>query len=227
MKTQLMFGAAILAVIALTGCRTYKVTIKDNNGVVTASPDPVTITQNSGTVKVVWKAENPGPWLVDFLVDTPCSGLHVFQNGGTTVCVIDMSQYAGPTYKYYAIAGQHVSADPQIYHMPTQGQPTTEKQPTGKAPTVVCVNLPNGSPQFCDSNTAEDPVKASKGNIIYWQPDNGWTITIAAGVCGDGGTQTKISSSSGYCVVTGSNGTYQYSVMLNNNTYGPFSVQVQ
>jgi hypothetical protein len=224
MKTQLMFGAAILAVAALTGCD-YKVKIKDTGGMVDADPHQVNISENSGTVKVIWKAENPGPWLVDFLDDTPCTGaLHIFQNGGTTVCDIDMSTYVGPTYKYYAIAGQHVSADPQIYHMPTQGQPTTERQP-GKAPTVICVDLPNGSPLYCDSAMAQDPVNASKGNIIFWKPDNGWTITIAAGVCG---TQTMISSTSGYCPVTGSNGTYQYSVKLsNNNTYGPFSVKVQ
>jgi len=229
MKMQLMFGAVILAVIALTGCD-YRVTIEDNNGKVTANKDPVKITQKKGTARVIWTAKPAGPWLVDFLDATPCTGgLHIFQNGGTAVCVIELDKYVDTTYKYWAIAGKDVSADPQIYHMPTQGQPTTGRQPTGRAPTVVCVDLPNGSPLYCDSPTAQDPVKASKGNIVYWKPGNGWTITIAAGLCGDGGTQTMISSSSPYCPVTASQGSYAYSVKLNNNNnpYGPFSVQVQ
>lgn len=93
---------------------------------------------------------------------------------------------------------------------------------------VVCLNLTSGSPADCKTGTPVNTVMVSKGDDIYWQPNNGWAITIAQGVCGNGGTETMITSAEAYCSVstTAASTMYQYTVKLNNQMYGPFYVQV-
>jgi len=225
-----MLGAAVFAAVFATGCG-YKVTIKVNNGAVTADPDPLNITQNSGTTKVTWKFPASSPWLVQFLDDTPCGSVHILQNSGTKTCTIDVGALSKPSYKYYALSGPYISGDPQIYHMPTTGQgaSTASTAPASKAPTVTCLDLTSGSPTDCKGGTTIiSPVMVSPGDDIYWQPNNGWQITIDMGVCGEGGTVTKITSDDAYCSVskTAAASSYKYTVMLNGKTYGPFLVQV-
>jgi len=101
--------------------------------------------------------------------------------------------------------------------------------PASKAPTVTCLDLTSGSPTDCKGGTTIiSPVMVSHGDDIYWQPKNGWQITIDMGVCGEGGTVIKITSDDPYCSVskTAAASSYKYTVMLNGQTYGPFLVQV-
>jgi hypothetical protein len=228
MNARLMFGAALFAVVFATGCRHKKVTISVVANVVQANPDPLKIRQASGNFKVTWKFPASAPWLVQFLDDSPCGSVHVLQSGGTETCAIDLGGLVYPSYKYYALSGPYISADPQIYHKPTvtKGKPLP---PSSPKPTVVCLNLANGSPMDCNGGTTIiSTVMVSKGDDIYWTPNNGWEITIAQGVCGDGGAVTKISSANAYCSVskTAASSTYMYTVVLNQQQHGPFYVKV-
>lgn len=228
MNARLTFGTTVLAVVFATGCgKTVTITVNSDNSV-KADPDPLVLTEASGNVKVTWKFPASSPWLIQFLDDTPCGSVHILQNGGTKTCTIDVGTLTQATYKYYALSGPYISADPQIYHMPTQGQPTGRPKQPSKAPTVVCLNLTSGSPTDCKTGTPVNTVMVSKGDDIYWQPNNGWVISIAQGVCGDGGTETMITSAEAYCSVstTAASSMYMYTVMLNNQMHGPFYVQV-
>ena len=189
--------------------------------------DPLTIRQATGKYQVTWKFPTSDPWLVQFLDDTPCGSVHILQSGGTETCKIDLGGLTDPSYKYWALSGQYISADPQIYHKPTvtKGKPLP---PASPKPAVWCLNLANGSPADCNNGTAMATVVVSKGDDILWKPNNGWQITIAQGVCGDGGAVTKISSANGYCSVskTAASSTYMYTFVLNQQQHGPFYVQV-
>ncbi len=226
MNARLMFGAALFAVVFATGCRHKEVKISLVGNVVKANPDQLKIRQATGNYKVTWKFPASTPWLVQFLDDTPCGSVHIFQSGGTQTCTIDLGGLTYPSYKYWALSGPYISADPQIYHKPTV---TKGKQPPNSPkPAVVCLNLANGSPADCNNGTAMNTVVVSKGDDIYWTPNNGWQITIAQGVCGDGGAVTMISSANAYCSVskTAASSTYMYTVVLNQQQHGPFYVRV-
>jgi plastocyanin len=218
MKTKLMLSAIVFASVFTTGCH-YFVLVKVDGSTVTAHKRKV---NNGDTVSWIFPSS---PWLVQFLDDSPCGNggsVHVIQSGATETCTIgDLSK---GTYKYYAIALPNISADPQIYHNPTFFKPAKPKPTTTAAPTLVCLNLASSPPSSCSTAT-----KVYPGDDVYWEPIKGnWTITIDPGICGDGGTQTTITSAQGICSVgsTAMPSTYSYTVVMNGYSPGPYQIQV-
>jgi hypothetical protein len=242
MKTRFMFVPAVFAAIGLTGCGThgrvphgrvtdhFPVDMTVNGTTVAARPYRVTLGDNDAVV--TWTFPS-GPWLVHFRDDTPCGTHHVVQRGRTETCAITIGDLRVNTYKYYAFSGANTSGDPQIYHMMTVGSPGpgTAKL-ASPAPNLVCVTLTNGSPTDCKGGTSTYTPTPSRGDDIYWQPDTGWKIiqiTPSAPALCDDGTKPEITSAQAYCSVstTATLTIYNYKVLLNGQTYGPFQIQVK
>ncbi len=250
MQARLTLFAVMSAALVAIGCHSATVHITSQcNGtlpcIANAKPDPLVVTQSSGTFTVKWRpAEHPQPWLVQFPDTTPCKAGTLVQSGRTESCVIDTCQM-DRKYKYFAFFGAARSNDPSIEHdtkrvvpgcRPTPGKPTPG--PT-RQPTLFCLDLTSGSPVSCKSgdppqgSASPNPLQnVSVGDDVYWQPDSGWTITMDAGACDQG---TSISSKQAYCTISknagkcsvpGSFCTYNYTVTRNGANTGPFQIQV-